>query len=171
MKLKLYPCRSERLVAPPSLATQTQHVSNRDHVTFSLQLLRILHPLNGLFSRTTWVGLIRYQKSKTSLDLNEARDDGVWGWQWHQLDHMQTICTSLQTDNHTNTLPLNFYRPGALPAAQPTVPKHWRQYLTFWLMLKYFRHSTLYLCIDLRLRNGAHERFWENLIAEECPRR
>jgi len=22
---------------------------------------------------------------------------------WHQLDHMQTICTSLQTDNHTNT--------------------------------------------------------------------
>ena len=25
--------------------------------------------------------------------------------QWHQLDHMQTICTSLQTDNHTNRLP------------------------------------------------------------------
>ena len=23
--------------------------------------------------------------------------------QWHQLDHMQTICTLLQTDNHTNT--------------------------------------------------------------------
>jgi len=22
--------------------------------------------------------------------------------QWHQLDHMQTICTLLQTDNHTN---------------------------------------------------------------------
>jgi len=28
--------------------------------------------------------------------------------QWHQLDHMQTICTSLQTDNHDNTPPLNF---------------------------------------------------------------
>jgi len=38
---------------------------------------------------------------------------GVWGWQWHQLDHMQTICTSLQTDN-TNTSSLNFYRPDAL---------------------------------------------------------
>ena len=25
------------------------------------------------------------------------------GWQWHQLDHMQTICFSLQTDSHTNT--------------------------------------------------------------------
>jgi len=43
------------------------------------------------------------------------------GMQWHQLDHMQTICTSLQTDNHTNTLSLNFYRPDALPDAQPTV--------------------------------------------------
>jgi len=29
-------------------------------------------------------------------------------WQWHQLDHMQTICTSLQTDNHTNTSSLIF---------------------------------------------------------------
>ena len=46
------------------------------------------------------------------------------GMQWHQLDHMQTICTSLQTDNHTNTLSLNFYRPDALPDAQPTVQKH-----------------------------------------------
>ena len=35
---------------------------------------------------------------------------------------MQTICTSLQTDNHTNTSSLNFYRPDALPDAKPTVP-------------------------------------------------
>ena len=28
--------------------------------------------------------------------------------QWHQLDHLQTICTSFQTDNHTNTPSLNF---------------------------------------------------------------
>jgi len=26
------------------------------------------------------------------------------GLQWHQLDHMQTICTSLQADSHTNFL-------------------------------------------------------------------
>jgi len=25
----------------------------------------------------------------------------MMGWQWHQLDLMQIICTSLQTDNHT----------------------------------------------------------------------
>ena len=36
----------------------------------------LLHPFNGLSSRTTCVS--RYQKGKTSLDLNEARDDGVW---------------------------------------------------------------------------------------------
>jgi len=29
--------------------------------------------------------------------------------QWHQLDHMQTVCTSLQTDNNINTSSLNFY--------------------------------------------------------------
>jgi len=80
------------------------------------------YPFNGLFSRTTWVS--QFQKGNSSLDLNEATDDGVLGWQWHQLDHMQTICTSLQTDNHTNTSSLNLYRLEALPDAQPTVSKY-----------------------------------------------
>jgi len=30
------------------------------------------------------------------------------GWQWHQLDHMEIICTPLQTDNHVSTSSLNF---------------------------------------------------------------
>jgi len=60
---------------------------------------------------------------KTSLDFNETRDDGVRRWQWHQLDHMQTICTSLKKDNHTNISSLN-YRLDALPDAQPTLSKH-----------------------------------------------
>jgi len=63
------------------------------------------------------------RKVKTNLDFSEARDSE---WQWHQLGHMQ-VCTSLQTDNHTSTPPLSFYRPDALPAAQPTVSKHGRQ--------------------------------------------
>jgi len=33
------------------------------------------------------------------------------GKQWHQLDHMQTICILLHTNNHTNTSSFNFYRP------------------------------------------------------------
>jgi len=28
------------------------------------------------------------------------------GCQWRQLDHMQIICTLLQTDNHASTSPL-----------------------------------------------------------------
>jgi len=38
-----------------------------------------------------------------NLDLNEAKADRILGLQWRQLDHMQTICTSLQTDNRANT--------------------------------------------------------------------
>jgi len=41
----------------------------------------------------------------TNLDFTEARDSE---WQCHQLGYMQ-ICTSLQTDNHTNTPPLKYY--------------------------------------------------------------
>jgi len=66
----------------------------------------------------------QYQKGKTSLGLNEARDNWVLGWQWHQLNHMQTICALFQTDYHTKTLSLNFYRPDALPNKQPTVPSN-----------------------------------------------
>ena len=40
-----------------------------------LLLLLLLLPFNGLFSRTVCVS--RYQKGKTGVDLNEARDDGV----------------------------------------------------------------------------------------------
>ena len=69
---------------------------------YALSKANILRPLNGLFSRTTW--LSRYPKGKASLDLNEAKDDGVSGCggiSW-------TICkqsahpTSLQTDNQAN---------------------------------------------------------------------
>jgi len=77
-----------------------------------LPLLLLLHPFTVSFPGQP--GLARYQKGKTSLDLNEARDFGVFGYQWHQLEHMQTICTSLQTDNHTNTSSLNSHRSDAL---------------------------------------------------------
>ena len=50
------------------------------------------------------------------MDLNGARDGGGFGMQWHQLDRMLTTCTSLQTDNHTNTSSVNVYRPDALPS-------------------------------------------------------
>ena len=58
-----------------------------------LLLLLLLQQFNSLFSTTIWFS--QYQKGKASLDLNLETDDGVLGWQRHQLDHMQTICTSL----------------------------------------------------------------------------
>ena len=45
-------------------------------------------------------------------------------------DDMQ-VCAALQTENHASTPPLKFfYRPDALPAAQPTASNHWRQLQT-----------------------------------------
>jgi len=51
---------------------------------------------------------------KTILNFNEAK---MTGWQWHQLDHMQIICSSLQANNHASSSSLNFYRPDAIPDA------------------------------------------------------
>jgi len=74
--------------------------------------------LTAFFRRTTWVSW--QQKGRTILDFIEERDD-----EWHQLDdNMQIICTLLQTDNHTSTSSLGFYRPGALLSAQPTTSEH-----------------------------------------------
>ena len=81
------------------------------------------HPFNGPLSGTTQVS--QYQKGETNLDFTEARDSE---WQWHQLGHME-VCTSLQTDTTPAPHRSVFYRPGALPAAQPTVSKHWRHIL------------------------------------------
>ena len=75
------------------------------------------HPFNGPLSGTTWVS--RYQKFKINLDFTEARDSE---WQLHQLGYMQ-VCISLQTSTPAPHH-LLFYRPDALPAAQPTASKH-----------------------------------------------
>ena len=68
---------------------------------------------NGSLSGITRVS--QYQKGKTNLDFNGARDSE---WQWHQLCHMQ-VCTSLQTDNHASTPPLSFLQAGC-PSCRPT---------------------------------------------------
>jgi len=59
------------------------------------------------------------------------------GWQWHQLDHMQIICTTLQTDNHASTPSLNYYAPDALPLpdSQPTLSRHWRHWKLAYLLI------------------------------------
>ena len=89
------------------------------------ELLLLLHPFNGLFSRTTWVN--RYQKCTTSLDINEARDDGVSGCSGISLTiHRQSAPCSRQITTPATHHSV-FYRPDALPATQPVASKHWRQ--------------------------------------------
>jgi len=88
------------------VSAQLMAMTNR-HTTLYTHALT--HPFNGPFSGTTRVN--QYQKGKTNLDFNEARDSE---WQWHQLGRMQ-VCTSLQTDNHASTPALSFYRLDALP--------------------------------------------------------
>jgi len=77
------------------------------------------HPFNGPLSGTPQVS--RYKKGKTNPDFTDTRDSE---WQWHQLGHMQ-VCILLQTEI-TSPAPhhSDFYRPDALPAAQPTASKH-----------------------------------------------
>ena len=76
------------------------------------------HTFNSPLSGTTRVS--RYQKGKTNLDFTGARDRE---WQWHQL----VMCKSAPRSRQITTpAPQHsvFYRPAALPAAQPTASKH-----------------------------------------------
>ena len=77
-----------------------------------------VHPFNGLFSRTTCVSL--HQKGKPFWILLVQE---IMTWQWHQLDHMQIICTSLQTDNHASTQFLQTGCPSCHPTNSVKAPK------------------------------------------------
>ena len=79
-----------------------------------LKLHTHTQPFNGPLSGTTWVS--RYQNGKTNLDFTEARDVSGSGINW-------AICKSAPRSRQI-TMPAphhsGFYRPDALPAAQPT---------------------------------------------------
>ena len=76
-------------------------------------------PFNGPFSGTTQVS--RYQKSKTNLDFTEQETVSGSGISWaicKFAPHSRQI--AMPAPHHSV-----FYRPDALPAAQPTASKHW----------------------------------------------
>ena len=115
---------------------------------------------NKLFFRTTQVG--RYQKDKPLwILLNQE----MMGWQWHQLDHMQVICTSLQTDNHASTLSLKFLQARcssccpnnsvkALKAnyyyRNPTLGTHCKNYLNVLRIFRITLHKVQNILITFR---------------------
>ena len=88
-------CRHETAPTHRCVASTTPTAGSLLYTFIHTLLLLLPHLFNGLSSRTTSVN--RYQKGKPSLDLNEARDDGVLGWQWHQLDHKQPHSRQITT--------------------------------------------------------------------------
>jgi len=109
-----------------AIAGKTKLLSEGNFGHYSLTLTNYTHththPFNGPLSGTTQVS--QYQKGKTNLDFTEARDSGI---RW-------AICNSaLRSRQITTPEPHRsvFYRLDALPAAQPTVSKHWRQLINF----------------------------------------
>ena len=99
---------------------RSQQRQSNESNNFVLKNYTHTHPFNGPLSGTTQVS--QYQKGKTNLDFTGARDSE---WQWHQLGMCKSAPRSRQI-----TMPAPhhsvFYRPDALPAAQPTASKHWR---------------------------------------------
>ena len=82
------------------------------------------------------------------------------------------ICTSLQTDNHTNTSSLNFYRLDTLPDAQTTVSKHSRAFIWYivsrWISRE--QHAASILCCGSRYEGQrrliCHLMLWRVFSAE-----
>jgi len=103
---------------------------------------------NGPFSGSTLVGW--YQKGNTNLDFTDERDSE---WQWHQLGHMQ-VCTSLQTDNHASTSPLNFLQAGC-PSCCPT---NGIKVLKAVVSLIYCTEPTIKKCITEKLKLTAKDK-------------
>jgi len=68
--------------------------------------------------------LLFHGESCPRLNVVHLGRFGMQYLQWHQLDHMLTIRTSLQTDNYTKTSSLNFHMPDALSDTQPAALKH-----------------------------------------------
>ena len=99
----------------PAYTTYTHRYPYILPVIIFRYLLLLLHVFIGFFSRTTWVS--RYQKGNTSPDLNEAREG--FGMAVASAGPYANNLHLTQTDNHTNTSSLNFYRPDALHDAQP----------------------------------------------------
>ena len=58
--------------------------------------------------------------------LSDAKDDGTGGDNWSYRSCKAPFKSSPPRNQH----PV-FYRPDALPVAQPTVSKHWRENITF----------------------------------------
>ena len=99
--------------------------ANRDHAFFcSRQEFSLSHThtrLTAFFSGTTWVS--RYQKGKPIWILLKQETVSCSGISWAIRKSAPRSRQITMPAPHRSV----FYRPDALPAAQPTASKHWRR--------------------------------------------
>jgi len=95
-------------------------LKNQTTTTATTTATNYIH-LTAFFSRMAWVS--QYQKGNHFLILLEQE---IMEWQWHQLGHMQIICTSFQTDNHASSSPLSFCLP--VNSSHDEVVKRWSRH-------------------------------------------
>jgi len=122
----------------------------------------VLHLFNSLFSRTTWVS--RYQKGKTSLDLNKT-SKVLWCSviSWTTCKQSAPRCRQITTPTPHHSV---FYRPDALPDAQPTVSKHWRLVPLVWHVRIKKWHSTL--CYIDFFSNSTTDNILYGVVSVKC---
>ena len=118
------------------------------------------HPFNGPFSRTTQVS--RHQKVKPTWILLKQETESGSGISL-------AICKSAPRSRQI-TMPVPhhsvFYMPDALPAAQLTMSKHWRQ-LKITHELKFFvHHNDVLGLVDTF---NFHNHFSLVFCKEQCP--
>jgi len=72
------------------------------------------------------IGVVPDQQQQDILVSIGAKDDGGGGDNWSYKTCRAAVKSSPPTNQH-----IAFYRPDALPVAQLTVSKHWRENITF----------------------------------------
>ena len=109
---------SVHLQMQPLKSSNISNVNSNSIDNFSCYTHTHTHPFNGPFSRTIRVS--RYQKGKTIWILLKQETVSGSGIRW-------AICKSAHRYRQITTPAPHhsvFYRPDALPAAQPTASKH-----------------------------------------------
>jgi len=125
-------------------------------------LLLLLNPFNGLFFRTTWVS--QHQKGKTSLDLNEARHDGVSGctgisWTIYKQSTPRSRQITTPTPHHSITGRMLFWCPAnSIKALKAIALGHFEVWVISSVLKGYsvggISNAAVYCCVLLFIQCG-----------------
>jgi len=126
-------------------------------VTFMTELVHYIR-LMAFFSRTT--GVSRQQKGKPFwVSMKQT----MRSWQWHQLDHMQIICTFLQT---TTSVP---HQSSFFTGQMLFLPSNQQRQSTEDLTKNYFyKNHEILFTIGSLLSTKCNKILWPELCLDIC---